>query len=269
MGTTRKGTRRASDHHPQDEFQYHIHLKKGDVGRYVILPGDPGRVPAIASFFDDAREIAFNREFRTYTGFLDGIKVSCTSTGIGCPSTAIALEELIKLGADTFIRVGTAGALQRHVKLGDICISTAAVREEGTTRQYVPLSYPAVADLDVTLALRDAARRLGVRHHCGISHCKDAFYTEGAEDLPIARENDMKWEAWHRSNVLATSMEAAALFVISSIRRVRAGEVLAIIGLTYDDAPIVAKVGIDEAIQTAIEAIKILHRQDAARESTR
>jgi len=244
------------------DVQYHINLKPGDVGRYVLLPGDPGRVPKIAAFFDEAKEVAFNREYRTYTGFVDGIKISCTSTGIGCPSTAIAVEELIKIGADTFIRIGTAGSLQRAVGLGDVCITTAAVREEGTTRQYVPLSYPAVADLDVTLALREGARKLGLKHHCGIGHCKDAFYIEGEDTLPIAQENRMKWEAWYKSNVLPTSMEASALFVIASIRKVRAGEILAIIGLTYDDAPIIAKVGIDEAIRAAIEAVKILDQQN-------
>jgi len=244
------------------DVQYHINLKPGDVGRYVLLPGDPGRVPKIAAFFDEAKEVAFNREYRTYTGFVDGIKISCTSPGIGCPSTAIAVEELIKIGADTFIRIGTAGSLQRAVGLGDVCITTAAVREEGTTRQYVPLSYPAVADLDVTLALREGARKLGLKHHCGIGHCKDAFYIEGEDTLPIAQENRMKWDAWYKSNVLTTSMEASALFVIASIRKVRAGEILAIIGLTYDDAPIIAKVGIDEAIRAAIEAVKILDQQN-------
>jgi uridine phosphorylase len=244
-------------------LQYHVHLKKGDVGRYVLLPGDPGRVPKIAQYFDDAHEVAFNREYRTFTGTVDGIKISATSTGIGCPAAAIALEELIKVGADTFIRVGTAGALQKEVGLGDVCISTAAVREEGTTRQYVPISYPAVADLDVTVALRQAARNLGFKHHVGITHCKDAFFIEGDANLPIEEENRAKWQAWYRSNVLSTAMESAALFVISSIRRVRAGEILAIIGLTYDDRPVVAKVGVDDAIKTAIEAVKILAKNDA------
>lgn len=255
--------------HLDPNIQYHINMKKGDVGRYVILPGDPGRVPTIASFFDSAEEVTFNREYRTYTGLIDGVKVSCTSTGIGCPSTAIAVEELIRLGADTFIRVGTAGSLQKEVALGDICITTAAVREEGTTHQYVPASYPAVANLDVTLALREAAKKLKLRHHCGIGHCKDAFFIEGDEALPIARENEMKWDAWYRSNVLSTSMESAALFVVSSIRRVRAGEVLAIIGLTYQDTPIVAKVGVTEAIKTAVEAIRILAAQDKIEEEAR
>jgi uridine phosphorylase len=233
----------------------------------VLLPGDPGRVPHIASFFDKAEKVAQNREYTTYTGEVDGIKLSVTSTGIGCPSTAICVEELIRCGADTFIRVGTSGSLQRQVGLGDLVISTASVREEGTTRQYIPLSYPAVADLDVTLALREAAQKLGYRWHCGITHTKDAFYIEDAKTLPIADYNQKLWTAWERGNVLATAMEAAALFVVSSIRKVRAGEILAIIGLTYDDAPIVKKVGVDEAIKTAIEAVKILYRLDQLRRS--
>lgn len=243
-------------------FQYHVHLKPGDVGRYVLLPGDPGRVPLIASFFDEAKEVAFNREYRTFTGTVGGIKISATSTGIGCPSTAIAVEELIKCGADTFIRIGTAGSLQKHVGLGDLTITTGAVREEGTSRQYVPLSYPAVSDLDVTVALRDACRKLGFKHHVGISHCKDAFFIEDSPDLPLEDENNAKWKAWYRSNVLSTAMEAAALFVVSSIKRVRAGEILAIIGLTYDDKPIVAKVGVEDAIKAAIEAVKLLDKLD-------
>jgi uridine phosphorylase len=245
------------------EKEYHIAVGKGDVGRYVILPGDPGRVPLIASFFDKAEKVAQNREYTTYTGEVEGIKVSVTSTGIGCPSAAICLEELVKIGADTFIRVGTAGSLQKEVGLGDLVVPTGAIREEGTTRQYIPLSFPAVPDLDVTLALRDAARRLGHKVHTGVCHCKDAFYIEGDLDIPIKEYNQSLWKAWERANVLATSMEDAALFVISTIRKVRCGEILAIIGLTYEDAPIVKKVGVEEAIKTAIEAIKMLHKQDS------
>ena len=259
--TTRKKGKKSAK--KKVEMQYHVHLKPGDVGRYVLLPGDPGRVPLIASFFDNAKEVAFNREYRTWTGTVAGIKVSCCSTGIGCPSTAIAVEELIKCGADTFIRIGTCGALQPEVKLGDLCITTGAVREEGTTQQYVPLSYPAVADLDVTLALREAARKLKIPAHTGIGHCKDAFFIED-KDIPIREEIEAKWNAWYKSNVISTSMESAALFVVSTIRRVRAAEVLATIGLTYEDAPIIAKVGVEEAIRTAVEAIKILDRQDRA-----
>lgn len=243
------------------EKEYHVALGKGDIGRYVILPGDPGRVHKIAEYFDTAEKVAQNREYTTYTGTVDGIKVSATSTGIGCPSTAICIEELIKCGADTFIRVGTAGSLQREVALGDVCVTTGAVRLEGTSRQYIPIEYPAVPDLDVTVALRDAAKNLGVPYHVGISHCKDAFYTEGAVGDPLEDYNKQLWTAWERGNVLSTSMESAALFVVSSIRKVYAGEVLAIIGLTYDDAPIVKKVGVEEAIKVAIDAVKLLEKR--------
>lgn len=245
------------------EKQYHVQLGPGDVGRYVILPGDPGRVPYIASFFDHSKLVAQNREYTTYTGDIDGIKLSAVSTGIGCPSAAICIEELAKIGADTFIRVGTAGSLQRKVGLGHLVVSTASVRDEGTTRQYVPLEFPSVADLDVTLALREAAAKLGFPHHVGISHCKDAFFSEGGEGLPLEHFNHQRWQAWQKAGVLSTSMESAALFVISSIRGLRCGEVVAIVGLTHDDAPIInAKVGIEEAVRTAIEAVKILHRRD-------
>ena len=243
--------------------EYHVALGKGDVGRYVLLPGDPGRTEKIAKSFDDAKEVANNREYRTFTGTVDGIKISTTSTGIGCPSTAICVEELIKCGADTFIRIGTAGSLQKEVGLGDVVISTAAVREEGTTRQYIPLSYPAVADFSVTQALVEAGNNLKIKYHTGISHCKDAFYTEGADmdELPLGGNTRAMWNAWYKGNVMATSMESAALFVVSSIRRVYAGEVLAIIGLTYNDQPIAKKVGVEEAIQMAIEAVKILEKK--------
>lgn len=243
---------------------YHIGLSKGDVGKYVLLPGDPARAAHIATFFDEAHEVAFSREYRSFTGTVAGIKISTMSTGIGCPSLAIGVEELVQAGAETFIRVGTAGAIQRHVKLADLTISSGAIREEGTTRQYVPLSYPAVADLDVTLALREAAKKLAIRHHVGISHCKDAFFMESAQDsppLPLEEHNQMLWKTWERAKVLSTSMEAAALFVVSTVKGVRAGEVLANIGLLYEHTPIVKKVGVDEAIKVAIEAVKILESQ--------
>jgi uridine phosphorylase len=244
------------------EKEYHLQLSRGDVGRYVLLPGDPGRVPDIAAHFDTAKEMAFNREYRTFTGSVDGIRISATSTGIGCPSAAICLEELIRCGADTFIRVGTAGGLQREVRVGDLCITTGSVREEGTSRQYVPLAYPAVADFEVVSALKNAAQKLGFRHHLGIGHTKDAFYTEGATDLPLLERCRELWKIWERANVLSTSMEAAALFVISSYKKVRAGEILAVIGLTYKDEPIVAKTGVNEAISVAIEAVRILAAED-------
>ncbi|PKK89347.1 MAG: uridine phosphorylase [Candidatus Wallbacteria bacterium HGW-Wallbacteria-1] len=243
-----------------DELQYHIHLKKGDIGRYVILPGDPGRVPKIAQFFDNPKEIAFNREYRTFVGTVDGIQVACTSTGIGCPSAAICIEELIKIGADTFIRVGTAGSLQENVGLGDLTISMSSVREEGTSRQYVPLAWPSTASFEVTSALKQAADKLGFTAHVGVTHCKDAFYTEGSdgEDLPLREHNRQMWEAWRKVGVLSTSMESAALFTVGAIRRVHVGEITATIGLTWNDQPIAKKVGVEDAIKTAIEAVRII-----------
>lgn len=249
------------------DLQYHIGLKKGDVGDYVLLPGDPKRTELIAKFFDEAKEVAFNREFRTFTGYITGyngekIKISTTSTGIGCPSAAICIEELANIGAKVFIRVGTAGSLQKNVNIGEIVISQATVREDGTSRQYVPLSYPAVADIDVVNALISAAKKLKFKYHVGIVHTKDAFYTEsftGNENLPLKEYNETLWKVWERSNVLATSMESSALFVIGSIRKLKVGEVLAIIGSTVAKKPVIKKVGIEEAIKTAIEAVKILH----------
>ena len=169
------------------ELQYHIKLKNGDVGRYVLLPGDPGRVPLIASYLTDARKIAENREHQTYTGLLDGVPVSVTSTGIGGPSTAIAVEELAKIGADTFIRVGTSGKMQDYIASGDLIVVSAAVRDEGTALHYMPLAFPAVADLDVVECLRNACEILNAPYHVGISHSKDSFYGEVEPDrMPMA-----------------------------------------------------------------------------------
>jgi len=241
--------------------QYHIHMEKGDVGKYVLLPGDPGRVPQIAEFFDSARKVAENREYVTYTGEVDGIPISATSTGIGCPSAAICVEELARIGAEVFIRVGTAGSLQERVGLGDLVVTTGSIRDEGTTRQYIPLSYPAVSDLGVTSALAQAAEKLGLPHHLGITHCKDAFYAEFTKDHPMSEDWIKRWTIWRRAGVLATSMESAAIFVLSSLKGLRAGEVLAVVGLAYQDHPVLdKKKGIEEAIRTAVEAVKLLER---------
>ena len=165
--------------------QYHVELAKGDVGRYVILPGDPGRVETIAAFLDHPAKVASHREYVTYTGALDGVKVSVTSTGIGGPSAAIAVEELIAAGADTFIRIGTAGMIQDYFNLNDCIIATGAVRDEGTTRQYIPLAYPAVAHYQVVAALQYAAEKCGKVSHIGIVQSKDAFYGEAEpESMP-------------------------------------------------------------------------------------
>ena len=202
----------------EETIQYHIQLKQGDIGRYVLLPGDPGRCEKIAAFFDDPQFIAQNREFTTYTGTLLGEKVSVVSTGIGCPSTAIAVEELIKIGADTFIRVGTSGGIQPDTKTGDVAIVTGAIRDEGTTSQYLPIEFPAVADLDVVLALREAAKKLELPHHLGVTHSKDSFFGEvEADRMPLSDQLHERWKSWVEGGAICSEMESAAIFILASI----------------------------------------------------
>jgi uridine phosphorylase len=249
-----------------EEVQYHIQLKQGDVGRYVLLPGDPGRSERIAAYFDDPQFVAQNREYTTYTGTLLGEKVSVVSTGIGCPSTAIAVEELIKIGADTFIRVGTSGGIQPETKTGDIAIVTGAIRDEGTTSHYLPMEFPAVADIDVVHALRAGAEQLGLPYQVGVTHSKDSFYGEvEPERMPMAGHLEERWGAWVKGGAICSEMEAAAIFILASIHRKRAGGVMMMVnaeeGLPNDEAGKKLFHG-DRAIQTAIEALKILIEQD-------
>ena len=204
--------------------QYHIQVSKGDIGRYVILPGDPKRCAKIAKYLDDAQMIADSREYITYTGTLDGVKVSVTSTGIGGPSAAIALEELVQSGADTFIRIGTCGGMQTEVMSGDIVIASGAVRMEGTSREYAPIEYPAVADIAVVNSLIAAAKSLEQNYHVGVVQCKDSFYGQHSpETKPVSYELLNKWEAWKRLGCLASEMESAALFIVAASLRVRIG----------------------------------------------
>lgn len=204
--------------------QFHIHCNAGDVGRYVFLPGDPGRCESIAAYFDEPVHIGMNREFNIYTGKLCGEKVSVCSTGIGGPSAAIAMEELVAIGADTFIRIGTCGGIAMDVLPGDVVIATGAVRFEHTSQEYAPIEFPAVADFSVTAALNDAAARLGYRRHTGVVQCKDSFYGQHApEKSPVHYELLQKWEAWKRLGVKASEMESASLFVVAAALGVRCG----------------------------------------------
>ena len=246
--------------------QYHIQVAKGEIGRYVLLPGDPKRCAKIAKYLDDPVLIADSREYVTYTGTVDGIKVSVCSTGIGGPSAAIAMEELVNCGADTFIRVGTCGGMQQQVLSGDLVIATGAVRMEGTGQEYAPLEYPAVSDFEVLKALEEAAGKLSMRRHIGVVHCKDAFYGQhNPELLPQSSILLQKWDAYMKMGCLASEMESAALFIVSNYRKVRCGTVLLVmanqtrakLGL---DNPIVHET--DCAIRTAIEAVRILDRED-------
>ncbi|OGO20472.1 MAG: uridine phosphorylase [Chloroflexi bacterium RBG_16_48_8] len=250
----------------EEIFQYHIQLKKGDVGRYILLPGDPGRCEKIAAFFDSPQFVAQNREYTTYTGSLLGEMVSVVSTGIGGPSTAIAVEELIKIGADTFIRVGTSGGIQPDTKTGDIAIVTAAIRDEGTSRQYLPIEFPAVADVDVVLALREAAVKLELPYQIGVTQSKDSFYGEIEMDrMPVSDQLHKRWKAWVEGGAICSEMESAAIFILSSIHRKRAGGVMMMVGagsgLPKTEEEKVLFHG-DRAIRTAIEAVKILIEKD-------
>ncbi len=246
--------------------QYHIGLNKGDVGEYVILPGDPKRCEKIAAYFDDAKLIADRREFTTYTGFLNGVKVSVTSTGIGGPSASIAMEELVNIGAKTFIRVGTCGGMDINVKGGDIVIATGAIRMEGTSKEYAPIEFPAVANIDVVNSLIQASKNLGYEHHTGIVQCKDSFYGQhNPERMPVSYELMNKWEAWKRLGCLASEMESAALFIVGSFLRVKVGSVFLTVANQEREKqnlenPVVHDT--DKAIKTAVEALKILIAQD-------
>lgn len=203
---------------------YHIQVAPGEVGRYVILPGDPKRCVKIAQYFDDPVKIADSREYVTYTGTLDGVKVSVTSTGIGGPSASIAMEELVQAGADTFIRVGTCGGMDIDVKGGDVVIATGAIRMEGTSKEYAPIEFPAVADFDIVNALVASAKELGVTYHTGVVECKDSFYGQHSpETKPVSYELLNKWEAWLRLGTKASEMESAALFVVANALKVRCG----------------------------------------------
>ncbi|MBR5554714.1 uridine phosphorylase [bacterium] len=250
----------------QDGVQYHIDLKAGDVGKYVILPGDPKRCKMIAQYFDNAELVADKREYTTYTGYLNGEKVSVTSTGIGGPSASIALEELVKVGAEKFIRVGTCGGIDVDVKGGDLVIATGAVRMEGTSKEYAPIEFPAVADLEIVNALVQAGKNLNEDYHVGIVQCKDSFYGQHSpEKSPVSYELINKWEAWKRLGCKASEMESAALFVVASALKVKVGSIFLTVANQEREKlglenPVIHDT--DKAIKTAIEALKIIIEQD-------
>ena len=253
-------------HKDTRERQFHTLLAKGDVGRYCILPGDPGRCAPIAAHFDDARLIASNREFTTYPGTLLGEPVSVCSTGIGGPSAVLALEALVQCGADTFVRIGTCGGIRLDVQSDDVVIATGAIRHEGASREYAPIEFPAVPDFDVLSALVEAARSLGKPWHAGVVHCKDSFY--GQHDparMPVSYELLAKWEAWKRLGTLSSEMESAALFTAAASLGVRCGSAFHVVWNQEREAA-----GLDQkesedtgaAIELGIEALKLLIRRD-------
>lgn len=247
-------------------IQYHVGLKEGDIGKYVILPGDPKRCAKIAEYFDDPVLVADSREFVTYTGTIEDVKVSVTSTGIGGASASIALEELVNCGADTFVRIGTCGGMQTEVCGGDLVIATGAVRMEGTSKEYAPVEYPAVPDLDVTNALVAAAKRTDAKYHTGVVQSKDSFYGQHQPELhPVSYELQDKWAAWIRMGCMASEMESAALFIVGAYRRVKVGSVLLVVanqerekqGLSNEQAH-----DTEKAIRVAVEAIRELIQKE-------
>lgn len=243
-------------------IQPHIMCGLGDVAKYVLLPGDPKRVEKIASFFDEAHKVAEYRGYVTYSGRVNGIGISASSTGIGCPSAAIVMEELSKIGVETFIRVGTAGALQPNIAIGDVIVATAAVRMEGTTRSYLPIEYPAIANIEVVSALLQASKKLNRKVHLGIVLTTDAFYGNKSEAM----------RRFARANVLSIEMECSAVFTLAGLKGLRSGAILAVDcniakGIKKGEFEPGEKTGeldervqraVEDEIRIAIEAVKLL-----------
>lgn len=249
----------------KNQAEHHIQCRSGDIGRYVLLPGDPGRCASIAGYFDNPRQIAVSREYTTYTGTLEGEKVSVMSTGIGGASTAIAVEELVNIGADTLIRVGTCGGMSLDVQINDVVIASGAIRFDGTSKEYMPLEFPAVADFTVLKALEGSARQLDIPYHVGIVHCKDSFYGQHEpEAKPLRYDLLNKWQAWLEGGTLASEMESSTLFVLGSILKVRTGTVLAVAGNQERRRNNLANelfTGPDRAIRVAIDTLRQLIKE--------
>ncbi len=245
-----------------EQKMYHIGLTPSDGAEYAIITGDPGRVESIAQFMDDAQFVASNREYTTWSGTLEGVRVLVTSHGIGGPSTAICVEELQQCGVRTVIRVGTCGGMALPVCGGDVVVATAAIRAEGTSREYLPVEFPAAADLDVSIALKTAAEDLGYTAHAGVVQCKDSFYGQHSPDsMPVSYELENRWQAWLRGGCLASEMESATLYIVAAARGLKAGCVLHAVWNQER-----AKAGMsnpksentENAARTAVEAIRRL-----------
>jgi uridine phosphorylase len=260
-------------------LQYHVRVSPGDVAPYVLLPGDPGRVEVVASLWDEARHIASNREYVTFTGTYRGVPISCTSTGIGSPSTAIALEELARVGATTFVRIGTSGSLQDRVGVGDLAILDSAIRADGASTLYAPPEFPAVAHHEVVDAAIEAATGLGVRHHVGTTFSTDLFYVPEAGSAFGGYEQSAWRERYAdvaRANALAAEMEAGVLMVLSRIWGLRGGAIalVADVAEERDESGAfdpqasfdVSEESIERLARVGCETVRILGERDRARE---
>jgi len=250
------------------KVQYHVRVSPKDTKRYVLLPGDPERIDKIARSWDEHREVSRHRQYYVISGRYKGVELMAVSTGIGGPAAAIAVEELARTGADTFIRVGSSGAIQEGIEVGDLIISTGAVRMEGTSRQYVGIEYPALASYEVTMALIEAAEQLGYRYHVGITATTDSFYT--GQGRPGFKGYGQSWmrnilEDLRRAKVLNFEMEAASIFTVAAVYGLRAGAICAVYAqrITGD----FGVKGEKEAIDVANEAVKILSEWDELKRS--
>jgi uridine phosphorylase len=250
--------------------KYHVGLAPGEVGGYVLMPGDPFRTELIARHLEGAEEKAFSREYRTFTGAVAGVPVSTCSSGIGGPSAAIAVEELSELGAHTFLRVGTCGAAQPGMKLGELVIATGSVRSEGTPNGYVPVEFPAVASIDVVAACREAAAAAGAAAHLGIIRSVDALYSDLIPaSMPRREDLEHELEVWARAGVVANDMESATILVVSAVRKLRAGVILLVVDeLGAGEIHHVDPTHMDRMLGVAVDAIRHLieRDRDAARQ---
>lgn len=249
------------------ERQFHIQCTAEDIGHYVFLPGDPDRVPWIASYLENAQKVAQSREFTTYTGTLDGTRVSVTSTGIGGPSAAIAMEELAALGAHTFLRIGTCGGMQPELVPGALIVPTGAIRMEGTSQEYMPLAFPAVPDFGLTEHLVCAARAAAYDYHTGVVQCKDSFYGQHSpEAMPVAPALLQNWQAWKAAGTLASEMESAALFTVAAARHVRCATILQMLWNQERQAVVRDKEhaasDMTHAIEVAVAAMRAVIREN-------
>ena len=240
-------------------LQYHIQCRDGDVNKFVLLPGDPERVDAIAKTWDESKFIASSREFRTFSGKYSGVPITACSTGIGGPSASIALEELASLGADTFIRIGTCGAINKNINCGDLIICSGAMRQDGTSEDYIDLSYPAVANYEVVAALIEACKRHKKIFHVGISCTTSSFHLGQARPgfnnfTQSGLEN--KIQDLQRAGVLNFEMEAATILTLAGLYNLRAGAVFAVVADRNKNEFVYS--GIEDSILIADEAVKIL-----------
>ena len=242
-----------------EDPRYHIRLEKEDVGDYVIIVGDRGRVERVAKYFENPRKVGENREYLTWTGFVSGKKVSVMSTGMGAPAVSIAVEELATLDVKVIIRVGTTGALQKNLKLGDGVIAVGSVRRDGTTLQYLPPEFPAVADVDVVNALIESARRNGIRYHVGNVYSTDSYYAR----LFDPESHSRYIEKLIKAGVLSVEMEVGALYVVGSIKRIKTGSILVVREELSEEGEYIQagpryEEGLEKVIKTAVDSIAIL-----------